>query len=66
MPESEKINEKNIVSTFNLKLTDDARKSFKDIAHKNGTSMQTVLSSFVDSYIENPDKFQIRMLIQEN
>ena len=65
MTNSEIINDHSIIPTFNLKLAEKKRKTFKAIAHNNGTSMQAVLSAFVDSYIENPDKFQIRMLVQE-
>ena len=43
---------------FNLKLRASRRKKFKSTTHDYGTTMQAVLSAFVESYIENPDKFR--------
>ena len=49
------------ITTFNLKLKEDVRKDFKKTTHDRGTTMQTVLSAFTETYIENPDKFIIKM-----
>ena len=49
---------------FNLKLRASVRKKFKYTAHDNGTTMQAVLSAFVESYVENPGKFRIKMEVK--
>jgi len=53
------------VSTLNLKLLNVQRKEFKETAHKNGTTMQSILSAFIDSYIDDPNKFKIKLSIQD-
>jgi hypothetical protein len=49
---------------FNLKLRASIRKKFKNAAHYNGTTMQAVLAAFVESYIESPGKFRIKMEVK--
>lgn len=56
----------NKMTTFNLKLSNDIRKKFKDVTHDRGTTMQAVLSAFTESFLENPDKFKIKMEIIDN
>ena len=51
---------------FGLKLARVDRSEFKRIARENGTTMQSVLSAFVKSYVENPDKFQIKVNMELN
>ena len=51
----------NNMTTFNLKLPKSVRKDFKNITHDRGTTMQAVLSAFTESFVENPDKFKIKM-----
>lgn len=57
-----------MVAHINLKLTKTRRDEFKNAVKKTGVlgmSMQSVLLAFVESYIDDPDKFQIqiRMLV---
>lgn len=47
--------------TINLKIRGDAKVEFLRITHERHTTMQDVLSAFVDSYVDNPDKFRIKM-----
>jgi hypothetical protein len=51
------------ITTFNLKLKETIRKDFKKTTHNRGTTMQAVLSAFTETYIESPDKFIIKMEI---
>lgn len=50
---------------FNLKLVESVRKKFKSTAHQYGTTMQSVLSAFVEAYITTPGKFKIKMEVKE-
>jgi len=46
----------------NLKLDKNLREKFLSAVKNNGGgSMQTVLEAFVQAYIDNPDKFKIKM-----
>jgi len=56
----------NKMTTFNLKLSENIRRDFKNIAHRRGTTMQAILSAFTESFIDNPDKFRIKMEIIES
>jgi hypothetical protein len=47
--------------TINLKIKGDTKKDFLEITHSRHTTMQDVLAAFVDSYVENPEKFRIKM-----
>jgi len=49
------------ISSFNLKLEKSAREEFKKVARSRHVSMQAVLASFVNFYIENPDRIQLKM-----
>jgi len=51
----------NKMTTFNLKLSDDTRRKFKSVAHNKGVTMQAILSAFTESFIDDPDKFKIKM-----
>jgi predicted DNA-binding protein len=53
------------VQPVNLKLPKDIKEQFKRISHDKGTSMQNLLLAFVNAYIENPEKFKIKMEIAE-
>ena len=57
------MSEKIIISPFNLKLPEITKDNFKKITHDRGTTMQTVLAAFAESYVTNPDKFKIKMEI---
>jgi hypothetical protein len=46
---------------FGLKLFRGRRDKFKQITHDCGTTMQEVMEAFIGSYIEDPNKFQIRV-----
>ena len=46
-----------------FKLPEKLREDFKKITHNQGTSMQAVLSAFSQFYVDNPDKFKIKMEI---
>jgi hypothetical protein len=46
---------------FGLKLSRGRRDKFKQITHDCGTTMQEVMEAFIGSYVEDPDKFQIRV-----
>jgi len=50
---------------FNLKLTESVRNRFKVVTRKNHTTMQQVLAAFVESYIESPGKFKIKMEVND-
>lgn len=54
------------MTTFNLKLPEKTRSYFKKVTRERNTTMQGVLSAFTESYIENPDKFRIKMEIVES
>jgi len=54
------------MTTFNLKLSEDIRSKFKDVAHERGTTMQAILSAFTESFIDDPDKFRIKMEVVNN
>ena len=54
------------MTTFNLKLRDTVRKDFKKITHDRGTTMQAVLSAFTETYVEDPNKFIIKMEVINN
>ena len=56
----------NNMTTFNLKLRENIRKEFKSMTHSQGTTMQAVLSAFAESFIENPEKFKIKMEIVDS
>lgn len=58
--------EENKMTTFNLKLPENTRMEFKRVAHRRGTTMQAVLSAFTESFVENPEKFKIKMEIVES
>ena len=49
------------LSSFNLKLDREVRDAFKKATRERHVSMQSVLSSFVDFYIENPDRIKLKM-----
>ena len=53
------------MSPFNLKLPENIRENFKRITHDRGTTMQTVLAAFAESYVLNPDKYKIKMEIND-
>ena len=55
--------EDNKMTTFNLKLQEGTRRDFKKITHDRGTTMQAVLAALTESYVENPDKFKVKMEI---
>ena len=44
-----------------LKLDKKDREDLKRVSRENNTTMQSVLSAFVKSYIENPDRFKIKV-----
>ncbi len=50
---------------INLKLTDCVHKNFLSTVKKNGETMQSVLSAFVISYIDNPLRFKIKMEVSD-
>jgi hypothetical protein len=45
----------------NLKLSDRVKTEFKDTARVQRMTMQSVLESFVKSYIEGPEQYQVIM-----
>jgi predicted DNA-binding protein len=53
------------VQPVNLKLPKEVKERFKEITHNKNTSMQNLLLAFVNAYIENPEKFKIKMEIAE-
>ena len=47
---------------FNLKLRRCVRKQFREkVKTFHNKSMQNILSDFVESYIENPEQFSIKL-----
>jgi hypothetical protein len=51
---------------INLKLTKEVKKRFKDTVHSEGySSMQEVLSIFVRTFSDNPNRFIIKMEFAE-
>jgi len=50
-----------IVKSLPFKLKKSVRRDFKQKAKDNGSNMQAVLGAFVESYIENPERFKIKM-----
>ena len=53
----------NKMTTFNLKLPEDIRRKFKKVTHDRATTMQAVSLAFIESFVENPEKFKIKMEI---
>lgn len=52
------------IKPVNLKLPKEIQERFKEITHQQKTSMQDVLFAFVNSYIEHPEQFQVKMEIK--
>jgi hypothetical protein len=50
---------------YNLKLKKSVRDDMKRQTHKRGTSIQSVLSAFCESYLNDPDKFTIKLEVLE-
>jgi len=42
-----------------IKLKRSVRKEFNKLTHQRYTTMQKVVSSFINCYIQNPEKFTI-------
>ena len=49
---------------FILKLSRPCREKFKKITHDQRTTMQEVIEAFVNSYIEDPARFSIKVNIE--
>lgn len=52
------------IKPVNLKLPRETQEKFKEITHQQKTSMQDVLFAFVNSYIEHPECFKVKMEIK--
>lgn len=52
------------MATINLKLKDDIHELFHEVAKQRGSTMQGVLSAFVESYVNNPSHFVIKMEVE--
>ena len=50
---------------FNFKLPRDRREKLKQTTRERGLTMQSVLSAFVESYIQNPDSFKVKMEVEQ-
>jgi len=48
--------------TINLKVSRDMRKQFKSIAKAHGSTMQSILYSLAENYIENADHLKIKII----
>ena len=54
------------MATVNLKLQKEKHEMFLRIVRENGETMQSILSAFVTSYINNPKIFIIKMEVSIN
>jgi len=52
----------NYAVTVNLKMNREMRNKFKSAAKTNGTTMQAVLYSMAENYIENSDHMRVRVV----
>jgi hypothetical protein len=50
-----------VIKSLPFKLKKSVRRNFKQTARSNGSNMQAVLNAFVESYIDDPKKFRIKM-----
>lgn len=51
-----------MISVVNLKLEKDVKNLFASTVKKNGETMQSILTAFVDIYIENPKIIERRVV----
>jgi len=49
------------MTVVNLKLPDDVHGKFHTLVKESGGTMQSVLAAFVESYVEDPDNFKIKL-----
>ena len=50
---------------YNLQIDDDLKAKFASAADAKGYTMKTVLISFIKAYVENPDRFEIKMEVPQ-
>lgn len=46
---------------FMLKIGRLTRDRFKEITHIKGGTMQSILSAFIESYVDNPDNYRLKL-----
>jgi len=50
------------VATLNFKIPRGMHEAFKTAAKKHGATMQAILYSLTENYIENSDFFKVRLI----
>jgi len=51
---------------INLKLPEELHIRFHEAAREGGNTMQLILSAFVSAYVEDPEKYKIKMEVSNN
>jgi len=52
----------NNLITINFKISKELRDKFKKVAKDNRTTMQSILYSLVENYIENADHLKLKII----
>ena len=50
---------------FSLKINRDVRDKMKEQTHERGTTIQSTISAFCESYHNNPDKFKLILEVKK-